>query len=313
MSALIDLLLADSDSLSRNRLQKAFATQPFGYRVSAHGTARGAITAFTRARFNALVTGSALEDLDIWRFMRMVRSGRFGFAAIPAFVVAPHEDHDALLPMLDPHTQLVSADDPDAIAPSICDLLKNTPRDRVLIVEDEPLAASAAQRALAKYFETDIAEDGSVALSLWKQHRYDLVLLDLMLPGVPGRDVLTKMLADKPDQVIVVLTAHDDTARHQELVLAGASEFLTKPIDVHYLADACARVLRESRQMNTLAKRAVQDRQLQEIAARVHAANYSLNRGQTAHATRHLNHAVRACRFNSPSDDQWTALLTDFS
>jgi DNA-binding response OmpR family regulator len=309
----IDLLLADADSLFRSRLANAFAAPPLECRVSAHGNARGAISAFTRARFNAIVLGLTLDDLDTWRFLRMVRSGRFGFAEVPAFILAPSDEHDALLPMLDPHTQVLPADDSGNIPTLVGDCLTKAPRGRVLIVEDEPLAAAAAQRALAKYYDTDLAADGEAALAFFDRGRYDLVLLDLMLPNVPGRDVLRSMLADKPNQVVIVLTAHGDTDRHQELVLAGASEFLTKPIDVHYLADVCARVLRESRQVSTLAKRAVQGRQLQEIAARVHAANYSLNRGQTAHATRHLNHAVRACRFNSPSDDQWTALLTDFS
>jgi DNA-binding response OmpR family regulator len=309
----LDLLLADSDPLLRHRLATVFAAPSFECRVSVHGSARGAISAFTRARFDAIIVGLTLDDLDAWRFLRMVRSGRFGFAEVPAFILAPVDEHDALLPLLDPQTQLLSAHDTEDIPAAVHDRLAGAPRGKVLIVEDEALAASAAQRALAKYFDTDLATDGEAALSFFGRTNYDLVLLDLMLPRMPGRDILKSMLACKPEQVVIVLTAHGDTDRHQELVLAGASEFLTKPIDVHYLAEACARVLRESRQVNTLARRADQGRQLEEIAARVHAANYSLNRGQTAHATRHLNHALRACRFHSPSDDQWTALLTDFT
>ena len=60
----------------------------------------------------------------------------------------------------------------------------------------------------------------------WRARRHELILLDLMLPGMSGADLLPLRLKDRPDQPVIVLTAYDALERHQELMLSGATEFL---------------------------------------------------------------------------------------
>src|SRR6202043_3068484 len=87
--------------------------------------------------------------------------------------------------------------------------------------------------------------NGASALSAWGERHHALVILDLGLPDIPGSQVLERLLAQQPDQCVIILTAQDAPEAHQALMLSGATQFLSKPIDLHYLANACARALRE--------------------------------------------------------------------
>jgi DNA-binding response OmpR family regulator len=182
-----------------------------------------------------------------------------------------------------------------------------------LIVEDEELAADAAARALEKYFEIEIAYSGDAALVAWRQRRHKLVVLDLMLPGMPGTAVLEVMRSENPDQPIVVITALGTPERHESLMLAGAMEFLSKPLDLHFLAATCQRVLRDRACLNGAAAARDRAAAFDQVAARVHVATYTLKSGRTAEASQHLQHALHACRAKGPSDDQWAMLLEEFS
>jgi signal transduction histidine kinase/ActR/RegA family two-component response regulator len=80
---------------------------------------------------------------------------------------------------------------------------------------------------------------GENALALAKEHRPDLVLLDLHLPDIPGEEVLTRLRADDQTDAIpvIVLSADATSAHRRDLMAAGADEYLTKPIGVRELLD----------------------------------------------------------------------------
>ncbi len=105
---------------------------------------------------------------------------------------------------------------------------------RVLVVEDEARLAeniAAALREGAGY-AVDLAADGREALLLCAVRSYDLVLLDLMLPQVPGREVLRKVRAANKVTPVLVLTAVGETRSKVELLNLGADDYLTKPFDL---------------------------------------------------------------------------------
>lgn len=309
-----DILLCDAEESNRQRWPYALISRLHQSRVGVFADARSALTSFTRARFDAVVCGTALADTDCWRFIRMVRSGRFGgFPDTPVFIACSPEESAALQPMLDLHTQLIPSDDAEIIAEHVAIFEVNRVLASVLIIEDEELAAQAAARALEKHFEVELAHSGDVGLEAWRSRRHELVLLDLMLPGMPGTDVLKSILADDPDQPVMIITALSAAERHQDLMFAGATEFLAKPLDLHYLAASCHRVLRDRACLAGAAAALGHAQAFEQLAARVHAASYTLRSGRTAEATRHLEQALRACRTRGPSDDQWAALLDEFS
>src|SRR5260370_1386149 len=78
-------------------------------------------------------------------------------------------------------------------------------RARILLVDDEEAIRSALGRALAaEGYVTDLAETGSDGLKRALAEPYDLVILDLLLPGTDGRAVLRQLLRDRPAQAILV-------------------------------------------------------------------------------------------------------------
>lgn len=106
---------------------------------------------------------------------------------------------------------------------------------RVLIVEDEPSFVDALGVALtAERFEVCVAEDGRRAIDVFRTEGPDVVLLDLLLPGLPGLDVLRAIRRDSDVPVIVVSAknAESDIVTALEL---GADDYLTKPYSVREL------------------------------------------------------------------------------
>jgi DNA-binding response OmpR family regulator len=308
-----DILLIDAEESNRQRWPQALNSR-LKTRIGVHSRARSALTSFTRTRFDAIVCGTEFEDTDCWRFLRMIRSGRFGgFPDTPAFVICDPEELPALEPILDFHTLLVPRGEPHDIAERIARFEVGRVRASVLIIEDEELAASAAARALEKHFQVEVAYSGDDGLARWRAQHHKLVLLDLMLPRMPGTDVLHEILKDNPHQPVIIITALSEAERHRDLMLAGATEFLPKPLDLHFLAATCNRVLRDHACLNGASAAMGRAAAFDELAARVHVATYTLRSGRTAEASHHLQHALHACRTNGPTDDQWTALLEEFS
>jgi len=60
-------------------------------------------------------------------------------------------------------------------------------------------------------------------------------LLDLMLPKMNGSEVLQRIIADKPNQLVAIITARSERETHQNSMLAGAAAFLSKPLDLRQL------------------------------------------------------------------------------
>jgi two-component system OmpR family response regulator len=111
---------------------------------------------------------------------------------------------------------------------------------RLLVVEDEPALAATLQKALPEAgFAVDVVADGQEALWQAESARYDLIVLDLMLPLVDGWDVVARLRASGNPTPVLVLTARDATADKVRALDAGADDYLTKPFT---LAELLARI-----------------------------------------------------------------------
>ena len=101
---------------------------------------------------------------------------------------------------------------------------------RMLLVEDEKKLAELIERALkAERYAVDVANDGLSGWEMADSYDYDLVILDLMLPGLSGTEVLRR-IRGKNDQVpILILTALDSTEEKVRNFEGGADDYLTKP------------------------------------------------------------------------------------
>src|SRR6202034_4892090 len=111
---------------------------------------------------------------------------------------------------------------------------------RVLIVEDDRKLADFVARGLrAEGFAVDLAADGSEGRDCIDAHQYDLLILDLMLPLISGRELLRQLRRSNPTLPVLVLTARDATEDKVKHFEAGADDYLTKPFD---LAELVVRV-----------------------------------------------------------------------
>ncbi|HWH30838.1 MAG TPA: response regulator transcription factor [Mycobacteriales bacterium] len=114
----------------------------------------------------------------------------------------------------------------------------------VLVVEDEPtLAAAVAARLRAEEFEVQVAPDGHAALAAAQAAPPDLVVLDLMLPGIDGLEVCRRLQATRPVPVLM-LTARDDEADRVIGLGVGADDYLTKPFGMRELVARVRALLR---------------------------------------------------------------------
>jgi two-component system, OmpR family, response regulator len=111
---------------------------------------------------------------------------------------------------------------------------------RILIVDDEPKIRSFIGRALAAAgYATEFADSGAEGLRRALATRYDLVILDLVMPDLDGRQVLGRLLATRPGQAVIVLSCVADVAAKVDCLERGAQDYLTKPFS---LAELLARV-----------------------------------------------------------------------
>jgi DNA-binding response OmpR family regulator len=122
------------------------------------------------------------------------------------------------------------------------------PTPRILVVEDEEPTREALVRALDLVgYQVDGAPSGDVALNKLEDDLYDLMLLDLRMPGMDGVEVMEYTQANYPDLLVVVLTAHATLESAISAVRAGASDYLIKPCRIQEIETTIARAL-ESRQ-----------------------------------------------------------------
>ncbi|NNN05173.1 MAG: response regulator [Elusimicrobia bacterium] len=103
---------------------------------------------------------------------------------------------------------------------------------RILAVDDEPANVEILARYLAsKGHVVTGAGDGEQALAAMKERSFDLVLLDLVLPGRTGLEIMAEILSLTRAPVVAMSGQSDDDTRHDAMLL-GATGFLPKPLDL---------------------------------------------------------------------------------
>jgi two-component system copper resistance phosphate regulon response regulator CusR len=110
---------------------------------------------------------------------------------------------------------------------------------RILLVEDEAKVASFIRRALEEEsYAVDVRADGTEGLDLAreaKDGRYDLIILDLMLPGLSGLEILRAIRKDQITAPVLILTARSQVDQKVKGLDAGADDYLTKPFAIEEL------------------------------------------------------------------------------
>src|SRR5690606_24457957 len=112
----------------------------------------------------------------------------------------------------------------------------NMDKPRILIVEDEEKISRVLELELTyEGYETAKAFDGLDALTLFREQEWDLILLDIMLPGLSGIEVLRRIRTGDTETPVILLTAKDSVEDKVSGLDLGANDYITKPFQIEEL------------------------------------------------------------------------------
>ena len=125
-------------------------------------------------------------------------------------------------------------------------VMAGTQRARILVVEDEPMVAEVVERYLRRErYDVEVVHDGERALASFEREPPDLVVLDLMLPGIDGMEVCRR-LRERVATPVIMLTARGDEVDKLLGLGMGADDYVTKPFSPRELTARIQAVLRRS-------------------------------------------------------------------
>ncbi|WP_295767400.1 response regulator transcription factor [uncultured Mucilaginibacter sp.] len=150
----------------------------------------------------------------------------------------------------------------------------------LLLVEDEPNVVSVIKRGLADFgFDVSVAGNGLTGLQMALSHPFDLIILDVMLPGIDGVQICKRIREKNTSVPILMLTALDSTENIVTGLDTGADDYMVKPFKIAELAARLRTLLRrrqnDNQPANTLYK--IADLEVDVEAKTVYQGDVALN------------------------------------
>ncbi|MBM3294784.1 MAG: response regulator [Candidatus Aminicenantes bacterium] len=127
--------------------------------------------------------------------------------------------------------------------------MTNAPKYKILVVDDELTVCKSIRQALLREdYEVDMALSGEEALRKEAERHYDVMIVDLMMPGLSGMDLLKSLKAQNPDSKIIMVTGYPTMKNTIQAMQLGAFDFLPKPFLPSDLRGVVARALAEEKE-----------------------------------------------------------------
>ncbi len=118
---------------------------------------------------------------------------------------------------------------------------------RILVVDDEISVCKSMRHAiLSESYEVDMALSGEEALAMDKDNPYDMVITDLMMPGISGVDLLTSLKISRPHVIVIMVTGYPTIKTAVQTIKSGAFDYIPKPFTPDELRGLVARAFRQS-------------------------------------------------------------------
>ncbi|HEU0204165.1 MAG TPA: response regulator, partial [Burkholderiaceae bacterium] len=119
--------------------------------------------------------------------------------------------------------------------------------NKILIVDDEDIVVRSCTRILGNSYEIDSASDGRTALEKIADGAYDIVILDIMMPGMSGIEVLQQVKESRPEIDVIMITGLSEIETAVRAMKLGAFDYLPKPFDPDQLEAVVERALERRR------------------------------------------------------------------
>lgn len=261
--------------------------------------------------FDFIIADYLFDGIDIWKLAKLVNSKQLAAHALPIYLieetcnteippVLAKEYSFHVTPIMQlPHTVQAAKQRNHNIGYRRGPM----PSDKatLLLIEDDEDAAEVVYQALKDNYEIDRASDGEQGVLLWTQKRHDLVLLDYMLPGLNGDEVLAKIMALNEDQPVVVMTAYDKSDYNKNFILNGASQYLPKPFTLADLRSQCQIVLSKAK---LIYQSHYMDTKITRLSALAYELDHQLNKNNIDKAKRVMASIKAVLPSTVTEDDQ---------
>ncbi len=123
----------------------------------------------------------------------------------------------------------------------------NKNSNRILVVDDEPNIRRTLSAVLrTRGFDVDSASNGSDALQLIRDSKYDVTIMDVRMPGMSGIQALQAMVAEEQGLRVILMSGHGEADEKNAALEHGATAFLEKPISVDSLLELLQQLLDEN-------------------------------------------------------------------
>lgn len=262
-----------------------------------------------------IVAEYTLEGIDIWDMAKLVNSAQLSAHALPIYLLKD-ELEDEIAPLLAKEHGIkpiemralattLKTDYESNAGPGYTRAYKPHEKPTLLAIEDDEDAAELIRHNLKNHYQIDIAHTGEAGLSLWESKRHDLVLLDHMLPGMQGDEVLERMMGVDKNQPVIIMTAYDLPNRNTNMILNGASEYLCKPFENEILKERCQAILGRAKLIYQMHYTTTK---LEKLGSLLWLLDHHMNHNQNDKATEAMKAIKLIVPFVPPEDDH-AALL----
>lgn len=150
---------------------------------------------------------------------------------------------------------------------------------KILVIEDEPTLARLLSYNLSQEgYETKVIDHGGEGLQAAQQHAYDLIILDIMLPGLNGFEILQKLRQKGNKTPVIILTARNAEEEVVQGLKSGADDYITKPFGVAELLARVSAVMRRTKSDDgMLMEDTNQDKVIQIGELKIYPEKYEVN------------------------------------
>ena len=119
---------------------------------------------------------------------------------------------------------------------------------RILIVDDEKTLCSVFKAGLLESgYDCETALNGKAALELIKSESFDMMITDIIMPGMDGFELTEQVKKIKPDIIVIIMTGFQQEESYERAIALGAADFIKKPFALNELAMRIERVLRDAK------------------------------------------------------------------